>query len=86
MKNLKNVKKDGMVVHLEGSDSSRIKFLIKNAKEFRDCVNVEKLTPMINFKLFYDSYLKANNQVHGIQSYNRMVGLLVNYRMLYDLN
>ena len=38
------------------------------------------------FKLFYDSYLKANNQVHGIQSYNHMVGLLVNYRLAYDLN
>ena len=38
------------------------------------------------FKLFYDSYLKANNQVHGIQSYNHMVGLLVNYRLQYDLN
>lgn len=38
------------------------------------------------FKLFYDSYLKVNNQTHGIQSYNRMVGLLVNYRLEYDLN
>lgn len=38
------------------------------------------------FKLFYDSYLKVNNQTHGIQSYNRMVGLLVNYRLEFDLN
>ncbi len=38
------------------------------------------------FKIFYDSYLKVNNQTHGIQSYNRMVGLLINYRLQYDLN
>lgn len=37
------------------------------------------------FKLFYDSYLKANNQTHGIQSYNRMVGLVVNYRLKHHL-
>jgi len=31
------------------------------------------------FKIFYDSYLKANNQIDGIRSYSKMVILLVNY-------
>jgi len=31
------------------------------------------------FKLFYGQYLKANNQPKGIQSYNYVVALLVNY-------
>ena len=31
------------------------------------------------FKIFYGSYLKANNQPQGIKSYNYVVALLVNY-------
>ena len=31
------------------------------------------------FKKGYDSYLKANGQKKGIQSYNAMVGLVVSY-------
>ncbi len=31
------------------------------------------------FKLFYSGYLKANNQPEGMQSYNYVVALLVNY-------
>lgn len=31
------------------------------------------------FKLFYTHYLKANNQPEGLQSYNYVVALLVNY-------
>jgi hypothetical protein len=31
------------------------------------------------FKLFYDYFLKANKQADGIQSYNKMVSLLINY-------
>lgn len=29
--------------------------------------------------LFWDNFLKANNQIHGIKSYNYMVALVVNY-------
>jgi hypothetical protein len=32
-----------------------------------------------HFKSVYDSYLKANKQKAGIDSYNNMVGLLINY-------
>jgi hypothetical protein len=31
------------------------------------------------FEIFYDSYLKANKQKEGIKSYNKMVGLIINY-------
>ena len=31
------------------------------------------------FKIFYDSYLKANKQKEGIQSYNKMVALIINF-------
>ena len=37
-------------------------------------------TPFETFsKLFWDNFLKANNQRHGIKSYNYMVALVVNY-------
>jgi len=31
------------------------------------------------FKIFYDNFLKANNQEDGIKSYSKMVVLLINY-------
>ena len=37
------------------------------------------------FKLFYDNYLKANQQEDGIKGYSKMVGLLVAYREKYSL-
>ncbi len=37
------------------------------------------------FKLFYDNYLKANQQKDGMQGYSKMVGLLVAYREKYSL-
>ena len=30
-------------------------------------------------KIFWDNFLKANNQTDGIKSYNYMVALVVNY-------
>ncbi len=35
------------------------------------------------FKSMFNAFLKANNQADGIQSYNRVVGLLVNYDKRY---
>ncbi len=29
--------------------------------------------------VFYDSYLKANNQQHGIRSYSEVIGWLMDY-------
>ncbi len=36
------------------------------------------------FKSIFNAYLKANSQKEGIQSYNRVVGLLVNYHKQYN--
>ncbi len=33
----------------------------------------------IYFKIFYDTFLKANKQIDGIKSYNKVVVLLINY-------
>lgn len=37
------------------------------------------------FKLFYDSYLKANKQEAGIYGYNKVVLLLINYHLTEEL-
>lgn len=37
------------------------------------------------FKTFYDSFLKANKQIDGIKSYNKVVLLLVNYHKTQEL-
>ncbi len=37
-----------------------------------------KIEPLMSF--FYDRYLKANDQAEGVQTYNRVVALLVAYR------
>ena len=37
------------------------------------------------FKIFYDNYLKVNQQKSGLRSYNQMVGLLIAYDMKYEL-
>lgn len=37
------------------------------------------------FHIFYDSFLKANNQKQGLQSYNRFVDFLVNYHYKQDV-
>lgn len=35
------------------------------------------------FKLWFDQYLKLNQQIEGISSYNRVVGLLIGYQRKY---
>lgn len=37
------------------------------------------------FEIFYDNFLKANNQEEGIKSYSKMVVLLVNYYKIAEL-
>lgn len=43
-----------------------------------------KIAPLTTF--FYDHYLKANDQAEGVQTYNRVVALLVAYRKKYGAN
>ena len=42
------------------------------------------LEPM--FKIFYDHFLKINQQEDGLESYNRMVELLIAYDAKYVIN
>ncbi len=37
------------------------------------------------FKIFYDSYLKANKQEYGILGYNKVVLLLINYHLTEEI-
>ena len=55
------------------------KGILKNyeeAREFWDSYQ-NPLEPL--FKVSYNSFLKANNQSKGMESYNYVVALLVNY-------
>jgi hypothetical protein len=53
--------------------------ILKNYRESQDFWNAYEnpLEPL--FKTTYDSYLKANNQDKGIESYSYVVALIVNY-------
>ena len=57
------------------------KGILKNYKEVRDFwLQHENIAEPI-FKASYDAFLKANNQAKGIQSYNFVVGLLINLKL-----
>jgi len=53
--------------------------ILKNYQEVTDfwAAHQNPLEPV--FKSLFNSFLKANNQKDGIQSYNKVVALLVNY-------
>jgi len=55
---------------------------IKESKEFWQSYQND-LEPF--FKLFYDNYLKANQQKEGMKSYSKMVDLLVAYDLKYGI-
>lgn len=57
----------------------------KNIKETQDFWKSYQNKAEPFFKLFYDNYLKANQQKDGIKGYSNMVGLLVAYREKYEL-
>lgn len=38
------------------------------------------------FKIFYDNYLKYNQQEDGLESYNQIMGLIISYDALYSLD
>lgn len=56
------------------------KGVIKNIQESQDFWRSYQNKAEPFFKLFYDNYLKANQQQDGIKGYSKMVGLLVAYR------
>ncbi len=53
--------------------------ILKNYKEVRDFWDAHENPAEPLFKLFYGNFLKANSQSKGMQSYNYVVALLVNY-------
>lgn len=56
------------------------KGIIKNIRESQEFWSSYQNKAEPFFKLFYDNYLKANQQKDGIKGYSKMVGLLVAYR------
>lgn len=62
------------------------KGIIKNIRESQDFWRAYQNKAEPFFKLFYDNYLKANQQQDGIKGYSKMVGLLVAYREKYGLD
>ena len=63
------------------------KGVIKNIKESQDFWRSYQNKAEPFFKLFYDNYLKINQQQQdGIKGYSKMVGLLVAYREKYGLD
>ncbi|NNC69857.1 MAG: DUF3810 family protein, partial [Flavobacteriaceae bacterium] len=62
------------------------KGIIKNIRESQDFWRSYQNKAEPFFKLFYDNYLKLNQQQDGIKGYSKMVGLLVAYREKYGLD
>lgn len=56
---------------------------IKESQEFWESYQND-LEPF--FKIFYDNYLKANQQKEGMKSYSKMVNLLVAYNNKYGID
>ncbi|NOQ92720.1 MAG: DUF3810 family protein [Flavobacteriaceae bacterium] len=61
------------------------KGIIKNIQELREFWLKYQNPAEPIFKAFYDNYLKANQQEDGLESYNRMVDLLIAYDKKYVL-
>lgn len=62
------------------------KGIIKNIQESQDFWRAYQNKAEPFFKLFYDNYLKANQQKDGMKGYSNMVGLLVAYREKYGID
>ena len=60
--------------------------ILKNIKESQDFWQSYQNKAAPFFELFYDNYLKANKQKDGMQSYSKMVNLLVAYDKKHPLN
>ncbi|TVZ60139.1 uncharacterized protein DUF3810 [Flavobacteriaceae bacterium MAR_2010_105] len=65
--------------HYEQLMNTIHKGILKNYREMRDFWNAYENPLEPAFKSSYNSFLKANNQAKGIESYNYAVALWVNY-------
>ncbi len=59
--------------------------IIKNYKESSEFWEQYQSFIEVGFKMFYDKFLKANQQQEGLDSYSRFVDLLVNYYTVHKL-
>ncbi|TPV32884.1 DUF3810 domain-containing protein [Paucihalobacter ruber] len=55
--------------------------VLKNFREVREFWESYKNSSEVIFKSSYNQFLKANNQVKGIESYSYVVALIVNYNL-----
>ncbi len=53
--------------------------ILKNYSESEDFWKQYQTPIETGFHIFYDNFLKSNNQKEGIESYNKFVNLMVNY-------
>jgi len=53
--------------------------ILKNYQESRDFWNQYETFIETGFKVFYDNFLKINQQKDGLESYSKFVNLMVNY-------
>lgn len=53
--------------------------ILKNYKESQDFWDSHQTFVETGFKIFYDNFLKFNQQKDGLESYSKFVNLLVNY-------
>ncbi|MGI9532039.1 DUF3810 domain-containing protein [Lutimonas sp.] len=74
--------KDLFLVYLEKVPKGVLKNMRESDEFWRQYEN--PLEPL--FKLFYDNFLKYNQQEHGLKSYNQIMGLLISYHKSYPLN
>ncbi len=61
------------------------KGILKNIKEIDQFWQEYQNASEKYFKIFYDNYLKINQQKQGIQSYSKMIDLLIAYDKKYPL-
>ncbi len=61
------------------------KGMVKTFKESQEFWKTYQNKAEPYFKIFYDNYLKANQQKDGMEGYSKMVGLLVAYREKYGI-
>ena len=78
-------------IHYKDSISSKViinkipKGVIKNIQESQDFWQSYQNDLEPFFKLFYDNYLKANQQKDGMKSYSKMLNLLVAHNNKYGI-
>jgi len=59
--------------------------ILENYRESKDFWEEHENPAEPLFKLFYDRFLRLNQQIDGIEGYNRFIDLLINYEEVYGV-